>query len=1192
MKIAELFAKDPRREIKSVIKADERSPEVLGYELDEYVVTEEIAGYLREVLSQFIESRPGRRPDKVCFWVSGWFGSGKSHFLKFLGAVLADSPLKLPSGAEVGATKYLCQKWSLPFEAHLRELRTRVVPVNLLDYVTDDTPGPSEIVYSELMTDSGYGKTPWLAETEQYLARRGLYEAFRREVEAISGLAWPDLRGQPGPALSFMADALAKVDPSVKSVEQAEGQLERQREDLRIDPKWLVPRLREIAEGLDQERGRLVVLLDEVGLYLGKHQDRYLELKAIAENVSKTNVFGKLWLVVTSQEAPELKVQEVEARREELGWLQDRFELGLALTPENIETVVRERLLKKTDQGAAAVKQTAAATAGAVSLGATLTARRNREAFQLPSADDMAATYPFLPYQVRLTTEILGQLRAHGGGGEGLTGRERAILEVAQLALRDSGLLEEDLGPLVTFEHLYDAMASGTVAVPTAHEAEIRELASAGAKGAVSVQAVAKALYLLQQVPEWVPATPENISGVLYPGLGARAEDVAAGVRASLAELMDERHQVGEKDGAFRFLAPVERTFEQDVARAAGNLTAAQRKRLGQEILGELLRDLKVLRFRGGVRSFDVKVEVDGEALSPKGYLRLLVTSPLSAHVPDLEGLERRDSLHDPGAVWWVSGPSADLANLVDRTLAIEAVLARPEAGGEEGAKFRQERVREKETLRHSTLPNRMREALSQGTLVAKGVIRNPEPAEWEQALRVALEERAEEIFFEFSAASAQVRDEDVGRILNWHGGALPECYRSLAVVDDGSVREGSPLLSKILEELKRREVTHEPLNGASLAEHFDRPPYGWDERVLRLGLACLLRNGSVEIRTPAGALRNPSDPSAQRALANRPTFKDASFHPAQVLNEEQRREAQELVAELFSAVAETPEELDANLREGLGRARAEAQVLATRLSDFGLGGAHTMARLGERTADVLELPTPAARLLAAIEPSTKAELVAGLGLRKRLGNWQNAGGFEQVATIRSFIAATTGLEREAPEDLKAMLSHEDVPATWPQLQEAYHARLSVYAKRYEDAHQLLRDEVATSLQQLDSEPGISDGDRDPLQSLSCKNQVPEVTGPPFRCPTCHRSVAELQRDAIKARAIRAEILKQLEARSLAKRPEGGLPPAFERKKVVTAPRDVEPLTAALEAYAAQVLETGPLDVSISARPHAEQPRH
>jgi hypothetical protein len=160
MKIAELFAKDPGREIKSVIKADERSPEVLGYELDEYVVTDEIAGYLREVLSQFIESRPGRRPDKVCFWVSGWFGSGKSHFLKFLGAVLADSPLKLPSGAEVGATKYLCQKWSLPFEAHLKELRTRVVPVNLLDYVTDETPGPSEIVYSELMTDS---RTPSMA---------------------------------------------------------------------------------------------------------------------------------------------------------------------------------------------------------------------------------------------------------------------------------------------------------------------------------------------------------------------------------------------------------------------------------------------------------------------------------------------------------------------------------------------------------------------------------------------------------------------------------------------------------------------------------------------------------------------------------------------------------------------------------------------------------------------------------------------------------------------------------------------------------------------------------------------------------------------------------------------------------------------------------------------------------------------
>lgn len=1192
MKIAELFEKDPRREIKPVIKADERSPADLGYELDEYVVTEEISRYLREVLSQFIDSRPGRRPEKVCFWVSGWFGSGKSHFLKFLGAILSDPPLKLPSGAEVGATKYLCQKWSIPFEAHLRELRTRVVPVNLLGYVSGSTPGLSEIVYRGLMADSGYASTPWIAETEQFLARRGLYEAFRQQVEAVSGRPWAEVRNQPGPALDFMADALAEVDPAVTSRAQAERQLERQRDDLRLDPNWLVPRLADFAKELDPEVGRLAVLLDEVGLYLGNHQDRYLELKAIAENVSKADVFGKLWLVVTSQEAPEVKVPEIEARREELGWLQDRFELGLTLTPENIETVVRERLLKKTSAGEEEVARAAEENAGALSLGATLSARRNKEIFQPPSAYDLAGTYPLLPYQVRLTTEILGKLRSRGGGSEGLTGRERAILEVAQLAICDSELLEKQVGPLITFEGLYDAVASGTASVPTSHQAEVRELPRAAPDNGAPVQTVAKALYLLQQVPEWVPANAQNLSVVLYPALGARPEDVASGVRAGLAEL-EQSHQVGEKDGAFRFLDPVERTFEQDVARAMRNLSAPQRKKLRGDLLGELLREWKTLRYRSGAGVFDVKVEADGDVLNPKGYLRLVARSPLATEATDFAEVERRDSLQDVGAVWWVTDPSADLANMADRALAMEAVLSRAEASGPDAARFRAERSRELDTLRHSTLPGALRDALSHGTLVAKGASRKPEPREWEQEVRAALEERAEEVFYEFSAAAASVRDDDTGKVLSWHGGALPECYRALGVVVDGSIREDSPLLSKILEELKRREASHEPSRGADLSEHFERPPYGWDDRVVRLGLACLLRNGSVEVQTSAGTLRSASDPSAARALTNRPTFKDASFRPAQVLSDDQRRAAGELVAKWFDEVRDTPEEIDEALRSGLRRAREKALRLAQRLRDFQLGGAKVLEKLGESGAEVLDLATPTTRLLAVLEPSINSELGDGLALLRSLSPWERADGFGQASAVQQFLVAASGsVADQVLGRLKSLLAEEDLPSAWPALQETYQAALATYANAYLSAHKQLRDRVSAAVQQLEQEPGIGDCkvELSNLQKLSCPVEEPDVRTAPFRCASCHRSIAELERDVGRANEARAQILRKLQARVFTPTEGKQLGP-FEKQAKVSSPEEVEPLTAALEAYVGEALRSGRIEVRLTARPIEEGDR-
>jgi len=1192
MTIAELFAKYPCRRIEPIIRAGERDPEVLGHELEEYVVTKEIDRYLKDILGQFIESRPGRPPEGVCAWVSGWFGSGKSHFLKFLGAILADLPLKLPSGGEVGATSYLCQKWNLPFEHHLGEIKTRVVSVNLLGYVSGETPGLSEIVYRGLMAQSGYADEPWVAEMERVLARRGLYDRFRQEVDARAGIPWEEARTQPVVAAPSMAQALVAIDPDMwPSVEEAERQIDRQAQ-ITINPNWLAERLKEEAQGIDPETGRLVVLLDEVGLYIGDQQDRYLELKAIAENLARADIYGKVWLVVTSQEAPELKIQAVVARREELEWLRDRFPLKFALTPENIETVVRERLLKKTEEGKAAVRAAAAEAIGALSLGATITgARRNREIFQLPELHRLVETYPFLPYQVRLTTEILGQLRGRDAGAEGLTGRERAILALAQSALCGSGLAGSEVGPLVTFEHLFDAIVGDTRAVPSAHEAEIRELAALGSQDGVPVQAVAKALYLLQRVPEWVPATAENLAALLYPGLGSRGEEVLAGVRAALAKLV-ELHYVGEREGVFRFLLPTERTFEEDVERARRNLTAAQRRHLGLEVLRELLADLTRHRFQGGTRVLDVRLEVDGEVLNSnsRGHLTLVVRSPLAADAEDVDEIERIRSTGARDTVWWLTKPSAELASLVNRILAMEAVLARPEAGGPEGAEFRREREREKETLRHTTLPSRLREALARGELIAVGARRSMRPEDWERSVRAALEERAEEVFFEFPAGAASVRDEDVGRILSWRGGALPECYRALGVVEDGSIREDGPLLSRVLAELKRRAEVAEPLRGQDLAEHFDRPPYGWDERVVRLALASLLCHGSIEVWTAQGTFRSPADPAAVRALTNRSAFREASFHPAQVLTEGQRREARELVAEWFRAIRETPEEIDQALREGLAEAEREAGRLATRLADFRLGGADVLRALAARAREVLELATPTSRLLAVLEEATRRGMGTALSLLARVEEWEEGGGFERAGEIRAFLAAAAGIDPRSAERLQAMLGTDDLPAAWPGLYQAYQDAVSVYQAAYLEAHAEIVRRVPTLATGLEKHRGSADARDDitRLTALGCGEEEPEVRVAPFRCPACRRSLPDLQRDLLLARELRSQIFRRMQAARMGGRAEGGRLEPFRAKATLTTAEEIEPLTAGLEAYAEEALRNGPVEVEITAKPEEE----
>ena len=89
MHIQELFLKPLSRSINGVVKADQRDQETIYQELDEYVVTKELDKHFRAFFESY--TTPLDDPsiaNRVGVWISGFFGSGKSHFLKTLSYLL------------------------------------------------------------------------------------------------------------------------------------------------------------------------------------------------------------------------------------------------------------------------------------------------------------------------------------------------------------------------------------------------------------------------------------------------------------------------------------------------------------------------------------------------------------------------------------------------------------------------------------------------------------------------------------------------------------------------------------------------------------------------------------------------------------------------------------------------------------------------------------------------------------------------------------------------------------------------------------------------------------------------------------------------------------------------------------------------------------------------------------------------
>jgi hypothetical protein len=89
MKIKQLFFKPLDRSINGVVKADQNDEVTVFQELDEYVVTNELEKHFRAFFDAYSTALSDPSiSNRVGVWISGFFGSGKSHFLKILSYIL------------------------------------------------------------------------------------------------------------------------------------------------------------------------------------------------------------------------------------------------------------------------------------------------------------------------------------------------------------------------------------------------------------------------------------------------------------------------------------------------------------------------------------------------------------------------------------------------------------------------------------------------------------------------------------------------------------------------------------------------------------------------------------------------------------------------------------------------------------------------------------------------------------------------------------------------------------------------------------------------------------------------------------------------------------------------------------------------------------------------------------------------
>ena len=592
-KIAELFERDIDRPINGVVKADQLDAESIWQELDEFVVTRELDQHLRRFFSSYLESidRPND-PDiggKIGVWVSGFFGSGKSHFIKVLSHLLRNGEHKK------GSEKRKAVEF---FEPKIKDAMllgdvkravasdTDVLLFNI-DSKAEHKPGRDAIltVFLKVLNEmQGYsGDHPHIAHLERHLASKNKLETFHAAFREKTGTEWAKERD----AYAFNRDevvyAFSKAlnqskEGAEKWIDSAESNFPLTIENF---SKW-------VKEYLDSKgpTQRLIFLVDEVGQFIGTDAQLMLNLQTITENLG-TVCGGRAWVVVTSQEDIDAVLGEMAARGNDFSKIQGRFKTRLSLSSANVDEVIQQRLLAKRPEVKEPL-QTLYSKKGDILKNQLSFSNVGMTLKPFKDSDDFLKNYPFIPYQFQLVQKIFEVIRRAGATGLHLAKGERSLLDAFQSAAKEvSG---KEIGILVPLYRFYPSIESF---LDTSVKRTIEQ-----AKDNTSLQAfdikILEVLFLIRYVDE-IKGNADNLVTLCLDDIDTDRVALRRQIEESLQRLEKET-LINRNGDNYVFLTNEERDINREIKHVAMS-SGDEAKLLGELIFDDILQGQRKLRY-------------------------------------------------------------------------------------------------------------------------------------------------------------------------------------------------------------------------------------------------------------------------------------------------------------------------------------------------------------------------------------------------------------------------------------------------------------------------------------------------------------------------------------------------------------------------------------------------------------------
>jgi hypothetical protein len=873
MSLKQMFKKKVDRHIEGVIKADDEQR--LKVEVEEYVLTNEVAKRLETFLDAY-KNYDGANG----VWISGFFGSGKSHLLKILSFILENRTIDDTSALELFRPK--CEDNAI-LRGDLQKaagIPSKSILFNIdqkADVISKTQIDALLAVFVKVFDEmcGYYGKQGHIAQFERDLDSRNQYGDFKTAYRDIAGKEWEFGREQALLEGQNIAEAYARMAGMEKDA--AVGILNKYRNDYKVSIEDFANQVHDYIEREGPEF-RLNFFVDEVGQYIAGNTKLMTNLQTIAESLA-TKCRGRAWIIVTAQEDMRTVIGEINSQQsEDFSKIQDRFANRMKLTSADVAEVIQKRLLAKNEDGDAYLARIYQAQSNNFkTLFDFADGSQSYRNFQ--DQAHFTDCYPFIPYQFTLFQAAIQNLSVHSAfEGHHSSVGERSMLGVfQQVAIAVS---DQDSGQLATF----DLMFEGIRAALKGNIQRSILVAEKNLDHPLAVQ-VLKALFLVKYVKQF-KATVRNICVLMLDRFDRDLPAFTTEIQEAL-NLLEQQTYIQRNGNLYEFLTDEEKDVEQEIKHTDVE-TADVSEELAKIAFDHIIRNKKIRHEESG-RDYPFSKKLDDRLVGREHELSIHVISPFNENVGREETLRMQSWGRDELLV--ILPPDERLVHdLLMYKRTEKYVRQNISITQQETTKriLTDKSFQNRERL--AEIQKRVRELISKATLYLSGdeiEIKDKDPQ-----LRIvrAFSSLVLRVYPNLKMLSGiAYKEDDIIKYLN-------QSQDSLFGNDVTTLSEPEQEMQAFVQG-NRRKGERTTIKG--LVERFERKPYGWQLAAVMCVLAKICARGKIEARASGDILE---DTDLEKALRNTHGYSNVVLEPQVEFTASQLRHLKTFYEDFFDS--------------------------------------------------------------------------------------------------------------------------------------------------------------------------------------------------------------------------------------------------------------------------------------------------